>query len=571
MAQQDYDYDVAILGSGIAGSVLAAVLARQGFRTLLLERNSHPRFAIGESLLPQSSMHFKIIGARFDVPEIGHLGNLKEIEQHISRRCGLKRSLGFVYHSEGQPHNPETCHLVVPPETPLTTESHLFREDVDLYLVDLARQYGVDYRDHTEVEDVHPEEDRVRLTLQGDSEIAVRYLVDASGYNSPLARKMNMRRPPDGLKTRSRSIFTHMKNVPHYSNLLKPDENPKVSARWHDGTLHHIFDGGWMWVIPFNNHETAENQLCSVGLTLDMDKFPATGRDPEEEFREIIGRFPDVARHFKEAEPVRKWVSTGRLQYGATRATGHRYCLMAHAYGFIDPLYSRGLVSTAEVINALAGRLIDALRADDFSEKRFDYIDRLQKASLEANDRMVHSSYVAFRDFSLWNAWIRFWVTSKIFGDVRLYAAWLAYSNSGDTKFLDALENDPAPGTACPSVEEVQAFLSRGFDTMQQVADGKLATAAGIAALTRLLKEDPVIPPNSNWGNFKIRHMDFDANVMRDLIIWGKMKSPRKIRSRLFAFNPAPLMAASMPRAAAVVIGGLLTAVGRLFGARRMA
>src|SRR5882672_9294398 len=123
-------YDVAVLGSGIAGSTLAAILGRQGFRVLLLEKGTHPRFAIGEAMLPQSSMLMWILGERFGVPEIQHLSNSLSIRQHVSASCGIKRTIGFLYHEDGERQNPAKSHLLVPPATPLFSESHLYRAEV---------------------------------------------------------------------------------------------------------------------------------------------------------------------------------------------------------------------------------------------------------------------------------------------------------------------------------------------------------------------------------------------------------------------------------------------------------
>jgi FADH2 O2-dependent halogenase len=89
-------YDVAVLGSGIAGSTLAAILGRLGFRVLLLEKGTHPRFAVGEAMQPQSSMLMWILGERFDVPEIGNISSSEKILTRVTRICGIKKTFGFL-------------------------------------------------------------------------------------------------------------------------------------------------------------------------------------------------------------------------------------------------------------------------------------------------------------------------------------------------------------------------------------------------------------------------------------------------------------------------------------------
>ena len=68
MSQQN-EFDVAILGSGLAGTTLAAILARQGVSTLLLESGTHPRLAVGESVVPEFGARARIISEAFDVPD----------------------------------------------------------------------------------------------------------------------------------------------------------------------------------------------------------------------------------------------------------------------------------------------------------------------------------------------------------------------------------------------------------------------------------------------------------------------------------------------------------------------
>src|ERR1700738_4116326 len=105
-------YDVAILGSGIGGSMLACILARHGVRTLLLEGGTHPRFTIGAAVLPEdripeTGIRLRIIGEKYGVPEIGWLGSFHALRDKVSSNCGVKRSFSYLYHSAGEPHRVE--------------------------------------------------------------------------------------------------------------------------------------------------------------------------------------------------------------------------------------------------------------------------------------------------------------------------------------------------------------------------------------------------------------------------------------------------------------------------------
>lgn len=519
--------------------MLAAILARQGLSVLLLEKGTHPRFAIGEAMLPQSSMLMWILGERFDVPEIQHLSSTERINQHVSSTCGCKKTIGFLYHEEGQRQDPDKGHLLVPPATPLVSESHLYRQEIDLYMVNAAVKYGTVYRDKIEVRDVEFDEDGVTLRADSGEEFAARYLVDGSGHKSLVASKFGLREEDPPLKTQSRTIFTHMIGVKHYDEILEESEKPGLSRQWHEGTLHHVFDGGWFWIIPFDNQGGSDNPLCSIGLTLDMRKFPHRGVPPQQEFEEIVARYPSIAAHLEGAEAVRPWVGTGRLQYSSKHAAGDRFFLMSHAHGFVDALYSRGLISTFEVIHALAPRLIEALKADDFSPERFDYPDRLQAALLVANDRMVNNSYRAFSQYSLWNAWVRVWLSNVLFGDLRLFRICIKYLNTGDKSLFATLDEDPLPGSLPPGMNPLEDLHSFGESLLDQVDAGEVTREQAAAGIFQMLSELP-LPPIHQWGNPAVRHLDFLPEKLMRMIGWGKTEAPAPIQ-RMFDFDPSVL------------------------------
>src|SRR3954467_15925838 len=98
------NYDIIILGSGIGGSILACILAKRGLSVLMLEELSHPRFAIGESLIPETGIRLRILAEKHGIPEIGWLGRFHALREHVSPACGVKRSFSFMYHTEGEPN-----------------------------------------------------------------------------------------------------------------------------------------------------------------------------------------------------------------------------------------------------------------------------------------------------------------------------------------------------------------------------------------------------------------------------------------------------------------------------------
>ena len=108
----DHCFDVAILGAGVGGSTLAAILAHHGVRVLLVEADSHPRFTIGELTIPETAGLLRLIGERYSIPEAAHLATFQSVRHHVSSACGVKRGFTFIYHREAQPQRPEEFHPV---------------------------------------------------------------------------------------------------------------------------------------------------------------------------------------------------------------------------------------------------------------------------------------------------------------------------------------------------------------------------------------------------------------------------------------------------------------------------
>ena len=533
-------FDVAILGSGIGGATLATILGRQGFRVLLLEKGTHPRFAVGEAMQPQSSMLLWILGHRFDVPELVHLSSTEGILEHVTKNCGVKKTFGFLYHEEGKRQDPAQAHLLIPPATPLVSESHLFRQDIDHYVVKAAIKYGVVYRDRTDVTDFSVQDDGVVLHTSTGEELHARYLVDGTGHKSMVANKFGLRPEVAPLRTQSRTIFTHMKGFPRYDDTLEPEEKPGLSREWYEGTLHHMIDGGWFWVIRFDNVPGSESDITSIGLTLDMRKYPKRNDiTPEEEFYEIVNRYPSIVKHLEGGVAVRPWVGTDRLQFTATDSVGPRCFLLSHAHGFIDALYSRGMINTFEQIHALAPRLMQALQDDDFDVARFEYPRQLQTAMLRDNDRMVFNSFRSFGDFDTWNAWLRVWLLVIIFGDLRMFRICLKYLATQDKAVFELLDADPLPASSLPGENPLEDLSNFGDEMFDRWEAGELtAREASDRIFERMGQMN--LPPIHPWGDPDAHHLDFLHDKLVQMLGWGMTAAPAPL-NRWFDFDPSVL------------------------------
>ena len=525
-------YDVAILGSGMAGGMLGAVLARNGVSVLLIDAGTHPRFAVGESTIPYTSGMTRLIAARYDVPELRALSSFKGIRGKVSRNCGQKQNFGFVYHREGKAQDPQEVNQLVVPAA-LRTETHLFRQDIDAYLFHLAVKYGATPLQGTRIAevDIDPDSGVVLKTDRG-AEYRASYIVDGSGFRSPLAEKFELRETPTRARTHSRCLFTHMVGV-------KPFDSSPTAAHhgqpnpWHHGTLHHVFDGGWLWVIPFDNHEQSLNPLCSVGLTLDPRVFPKGDVPPEREFQEFLARFPEIAWQFQDARAVRPWVSTGRLQYSAKQVVGERYCLTSHAAGFIDALYSRGLTNTLELVNTLAWRLIAASRDGDWSVDRFSYVEALQQGLFDFHDDLVFSSFVGFGDYELWNAVNRTWMLGTMLGNVMLEDAYFRFEKTGDAKVFLELEDSARPGSPLPVSAGFNAMGDLTRDLCVQVQDGALDPGAAAQQILRTIADADFISPSFRLGERDSRCFSMSPGKMARNAIWCRRDAPPEIGQRM--------------------------------------
>ncbi|WP_433325190.1 NAD(P)/FAD-dependent oxidoreductase [Spirillospora sp. CA-294931] len=530
-------FDVAILGSGFAGSMLGAILARNGAKVLLLDSKSHPKFAIGESTIPNMLVTLRTMALRYDVPELMAISTFTGCQKIVSAAHGQKIHFGFMAHQEGKEQDPRQLTMFNFPKLLLHPAAHMLRQDIDAYLYNVAIKYGCETRTNFTAEDLDFDGSGVTIASARGEEMRARYVVDASGYRSPLAQKFGLRENPCRYKHHSRSVWNHMRDTPKTDDVFRRPKADTPPVPWYDGTVHHIFDHGWFWVIAFDNHESSRNPLCSVGLTLDERRYPKP-KDvtPEEDFWHHVNRFPDIARQFEGVKPVREWVATDRLQYSSSHTVGDRWALLAHAAAFIDPLFSRGLHNTCEAVNLLAWRVLRAVKDDDFSAERFEEVDRRQQALFEGNDRLVNAAYQSFSDHDLWSAVFRIWAWGSNAGTFRALEAFRRWRKSGDDAHLLELEEVENPGLHWSDHEGYAELFNDMVAQCEAYDLGRITGREAADALYDHLERAPFVPRHWGWTERDLRFINPNMRRVTKTMWWAARQAPPDVRRLMLGF-----------------------------------
>lgn len=473
-------YDVAVIGSGMGGSTLASVLARQGLQVIVFEGGSHPRFTIGESMILETSEAMRALAEFYDVPELAYYSS-ENFYNYIGTSHGVKRHFSFVHHTPGRHIDVNKTLQAVIPKLPYGHEIHIQRQDSDYFLTSVAISYGATVLQNTFIKDINVQDDGVEIITSKDKTYRAEYIIDAGGMKSILAQKFNWRHR-DCL-SHSRTIFTHMIDVPGFNEVTKPHEEYGHPYPLSQGTLHHIFKGGWLWIIPFNNHPAATNPLCSVGLQLDPRLYPQRNDvTPEQEFREFISQFPDMEAQLKHAQPVRDFIRIDRLQYSAHHIVGDRFALLAHAAGFIDPLYSKGLYVTHASIFLMADLLLKAKQTGDYSAQAFAPLETMTLNYIRMHDRLVASSFKAWHSFKLWNVYEVLWLLGAYLEYLRLIIN--RFRANGDrAKYLELMKPHRLAGGGFDLFFDIQEKIDALMDQVDSEDEADVdRTVAGIKA-----------------------------------------------------------------------------------------
>jgi len=444
--------EVAIVGSGFAGSLLARVLAVLGYDVVLLERGTHPRFAIGESSTPLANLSLERIGIRYGLADCYNLATHGRWLEHFPElRRGLKRGFTFYRHHPDQPFanrglDSERLLVAASPNDSLS-DTHWLRADVDHHFVREAIAADVDYRDRVELTGADVASDSVRLTGSRNGaafELRANFLIDASGPNGFLARQLSI---PSGLaetETRSALVFSHFDGVRLMNDVMPALPVGPYPDDW--AAVHHVIDEGWMYSLRFDHGVTSAGFLLSPRGLASLNFLETS--DAEAAWRALLRRYPTLANVFAESTPLMPIAFRPLIQHRLTRAAGERWALMPHAYAFVDPLFSTGIAWSLRAVERLGLAFESATygrRVPDL--ELLTRYDELLGAEADQIDLVVAGAYEAMAHFDLFAAQAMLYFAAVSFAEAsqRLMpddaVAWKGFLGVGDP-MLDSLPRE---------------------------------------------------------------------------------------------------------------------------------
>ncbi len=346
------DTHVAVIGAGPTGSVLAGSLAEQGHRVFVFEKNSFPRFHIGESLLPMTEPYFREFGLELDDEEFAiqkHGALFYEAETNRTEPVPFSRT---------RDGTPSYAHQVK-------------RSAFDQKLVELARSKGAEIHFNQTVSGWDEQEDFVHVRFDDHPEIRCRYLVDASGQRAMMGRQHETVEHIDDFGRVA--TYTHYKNVP-WNFLPEAMQNGEI--------LIALVGDGWLWGIPLSNG------WFSVGR---VERNP----DPEPTKREA------VLTAIEQIQPISDLDDIGTRVNPVQRCSGYSYVnrqphtrrtvCVGDAHAFLDPIFSTAIHLAVSSATQLSEELDEHLNEND-PLKLDDYLEWIEYAH-HLYGRLIHRFY----------------------------------------------------------------------------------------------------------------------------------------------------------------------------------
>jgi FADH2 O2-dependent halogenase len=395
-------YDVAIIGSGYSGTIMAMIARRLGLSVLLLERGTHPRVVIGESSTPLSNLLLEELASRYDLPRLLPLTKWGTWQQHYPQlACGLKRGFTFHHHVLGQSHIASDDHcdqlLVAASPNNQLADTHWYRADVDAFLLREAISLGVNYFDCVHLTRYLSSQDV--QTLEGIREgnsiaYGARFVIDASGPRGFLHRTLHLQEAHLPAAVATQSLYNHFTGVGRLENttFARTDQRPPYPID--DAAVHHVFDGGWVWVLQFNNGVTSAGIVATDAVA---ERLCLRDKD-QPAWNRLLASIPALQEQFECSTPTRPFTYIPRVCYSSETIAGDNWAMLPSAAGFVDPMFSTGFPLTLLGIGRMADILQNHREKPSFSPALQNYAMHTH-AELAAASRLIGALYSATSSF----------------------------------------------------------------------------------------------------------------------------------------------------------------------------
>src|SRR5882672_79535 len=367
------DFEVLIIGAGPAGSSAAAILAEQGRRVLVLEREKFPRYHIGESLLP------------FTFHALQRLGLIEKMRRSAFVK---KYSVQFVS-PNGKASQPFYFFNRYDRDTVAQTWQVL-RSEFDLMLMENAREKGATVLEQITVTDLLQEEGCVVGVAAKDAggrriEYRAPLTLDCSGRESFAAVRKNWRlKDPELNKV---AVWTYYRNAKRDPGL---DEGATTVA--------YVPEKGWFWYIP------QHRDMVSVGVVAEGKYLTRGGvKASEAIFKREIEQNIWIKEHLACGQQTGPYFITSEYTHHAKHCATDGLLLVGDAFCFLDLVFSSGVMLVFKSGVLAADHVHEAILANDLSAARFSDYARILRTGVENMRRLVYAFYdpkFSFRDLT---------------------------------------------------------------------------------------------------------------------------------------------------------------------------
>lgn len=382
--------DVIVIGGGPAGSTTSTLLAQHGYRVQLFERERFPRFHIGESLIPETYWVLKRLNV---LPKMQKSHFVKKYSVQFVNASG--RESAPFYFWDNKPHECSQTWQVV-------------RSEFDKMMLDNAREHGVDAQEGVRVLEVLFDADRaigvkIRDQQNNDREVLAKAVVDASGQSAMLQNRFKLRLWDPVLN--KGAIWTYVEGA--YRDTGR-DEGATLVLQTADKQ-------GWFWYIPQHNN------MVSVGVVAPFEYLFNKGRiSHEKTYEDEVERCPAVKKRVSLGRRVTGYFVTKDYSYRSKQVAGDGWILVGDAFGFLDPLYSSGVLLALKSGQLAADAIAEGLAAGDTSGEQLgkwgdafnDGVDRMRRLVCE------YYSGFSFGEFVRKYPELRGTITDLLIGDL---------------------------------------------------------------------------------------------------------------------------------------------------------